>query len=85
MITYKNISCSVKTFYGVTFMPNDVKEVSGYINDRGMVRVFNVKKSAPKKRTYNKKPVISESKPVDSTSTENINLVKLDKEETPNG
>jgi hypothetical protein len=85
MIIYKNISCSVKTFYGVTFEPNDVKGVPGYINDHGMVRVVNHKKPQPKKRTYNKKSVISESKPTDSASIENNNLVTINKEETPNG
>jgi len=85
MIIYKNISCSVKTFYGVTFDPNDVKGVPGYINDRSMVRVSNYKKSQPKKRTYTKKSVISESKPTDSASIENNNLVTINKEEKPNG
>lgn len=46
MITYKNISNSPKTFYGVTFNPNEIKEVPGYINHISMIRVF--KKSSPK-------------------------------------
>lgn len=46
MITYKNISNSPKTFYGVTFNPNDIKEVPGYINHINMVRVFE--KARPK-------------------------------------
>ncbi len=86
MIKYKNISCSVKTFYGVTFEPNDVKEVPGYINDKGMTRVFNDKKLPVKKRTYNKKqPVITESKLADSPSNEAKNNINTIKEETPNG
>jgi len=40
MMTYKNISNSPKTFYGVTFNPNEIKEVPGYINHINMVRVF---------------------------------------------
>lgn len=43
MITYKNISYSAKTFYGVKFAPGDIKSVPGYINCRGMVRVFPAK------------------------------------------
>ena len=42
MITYKNISFSAKTFYGVRFEPGDVREVPGYINCRGMVRLSNM-------------------------------------------
>ena len=34
---YKNTSYSVKTFYGVTFRPNETKEVPGYINDKYMI------------------------------------------------
>ena len=90
MITYKNISVSTKTFYGVTFKPNDIKEVPGYINDKGMVRVLSsVKKEVPeKKRSYNKKSsTITESQPKDSTSTEdkNNNITTINKEETLNG
>jgi len=34
---YKNISNSVKTFYGKTFKPGEIKEVPGYINNRYMI------------------------------------------------
>lgn len=34
---YKNISCSAKTFHGVTFQPGEIKEVSNYINDKFMI------------------------------------------------
>ena len=40
MITYKNISFSAKTFYGVRFEPGEVKDVPGYINSPSMIRVF---------------------------------------------
>ena len=40
MITYKNISYSAKTFYGVKFNPGETKSVPGYINHKGMVRIF---------------------------------------------
>ena len=39
MISYKNISLSVKTFHGVTFKPGDVKEVTDFINDDGFIVV----------------------------------------------
>ena len=42
MITYKNISFSAKTFYGVRFEPGQKKSVPGYINSPGMVRVFGI-------------------------------------------
>ena len=36
---YKNVSYSEKTFYGVKFLPGEVAEVPGYINDRQMIVV----------------------------------------------
>ena len=42
MITYKNISCSAKTFYGVKFESGEQKSVPGYINNPCMVRIFGV-------------------------------------------
>jgi len=39
MPTYKNLSKAVKTFYGVTFLPGEVKSVSGYINNTKFARV----------------------------------------------
>lgn len=39
MPTYKNLSNAVKTFYGVTFLPGDVKSVPGYINNLKFIRV----------------------------------------------
>lgn len=52
MITYKNISFSAKTFYGVKFNPGDVKSVPGYINSSGMVRIFGVKPELNKAPIY---------------------------------
>jgi len=40
MITYKNISYSAKTFYGVKFGSGEIKQVPGYINDPSMIRIF---------------------------------------------
>ena len=43
MITYKNISTSAKTFYGVKFNPGELQSVPGYINSSSMVRIFGIK------------------------------------------
>lgn len=48
MITYKNISYSAKTFYGVKFEPGETKSVPGYINCASFVRVFDKKPKAAK-------------------------------------
>ena len=39
MIKYKNISSYPLTFYGVTFNPNEIKEVPGFINHIKMIKV----------------------------------------------
>ena len=45
---YKNTSYFVKTFYGVTFQPQEIKEVGEYINDKFLVLVDGPQvKSAP--------------------------------------
>lgn len=41
MIYYKNTSCSVKTFHGVSFNPGEVKAVPDFINQKYMIRVDN--------------------------------------------
>ena len=43
MITYKNISASAKTFYGVKFNPGETQSVPGYINSPSMVRILGIK------------------------------------------
>ena len=40
---YKNTSYFVKTFYGVTFQPQEIKEVGEYINDKFFVLVDDPK------------------------------------------
>jgi len=73
MIKYKNISGQTLTFYNVTFNPNDIKEVPGYINHLKMIRVKDSeipkpkatlevveekqKVEAPAKRTYTKRKI----------------------------
>lgn len=36
---YRNLSQSVKTFYGVKFYPGDTKDVPGYIHHPKFIRV----------------------------------------------
>ena len=68
---YKNISCSVKTFYGVEFKPGQIQEVPGYINSSGMIVVDgpaaeSVKQSKPSsektKKNSEKAEVIPEAR-----------------------
>lgn len=54
---YKNISYSEKTFHGVTFKPNETKEVFDYINSP-----FMILSSAPEDNKEQQKPS-PESKP----------------------
>ena len=55
MIKYKNISSYPLTFYGVTFNPNETKEVPNYINHIKMIRV----KESPKAQKPPVKVIIS--------------------------
>lgn len=45
---YKNTSIIQKTFHGVTFKPGEIKDVPGYINNRGFVRVSEMPQEPPK-------------------------------------
>ena len=49
MIKYQNISGQILTFYGVTFNPNDIKEVPGYINHIKMIRVKEIPRTSKPK------------------------------------
>lgn len=89
MIKYKNISCSTKTFYGITFNPGDVKEVPGYVNASGMTRIFGIKETklnsiTTKRGRPSKKAAVEEAKLPELTSTTNKSDNILE-EETPNG
>lgn len=55
---YKNVSYSVKTFYGVTFEPGEIKNVDRYINN---VWLIPVGEQVNEQNTTQKKPS-SESK-----------------------
>ena len=48
MLRYKNISSYPLTFYGITFNPNEIKEVSGYINHPKMIRIKEQIEPKPK-------------------------------------
>lgn len=48
---YKNISYSVKTFYGVEFKPGETKEVPGYINHLKMIVVNKLPNEASNKQS----------------------------------
>lgn len=66
---YKNISCSVKTFHGVTFKPNETKEVSEYINNKYMILVdAPVKEAVNVQQKPSDKPKRSNPKPEEPKS-----------------
>ena len=90
MITYKNISFSAKTFYGVKFAPGELQSVPGYINDPSMVRVFGVVPKSNKvlpiyetPRRGRKKSTIPEK--VEVAETQEIKIEDISKEETTDG
>lgn len=71
---YKNISIATKTFYGKTFKPGDIKDVPGYINDKGFERCAPPK-AAPKQPVATPKP---------ASKSDKINKTE-DKEESVDG
>lgn len=75
---YKNISIATKTFHGVTLKPGEIKNVPGYINDKGFVRCEAPK--APVKSSA--KPSVEATKPA-TQSTKSTKIEK--KEESVNG
>ena len=90
MITYKNISYSAKTFYGVRFEPGETKSVPGYVNCSGMVRIF-----APKAKPKTSKIIIEEpiaarkrkkpNEPEKDSVAETQEIKITSEEETSNG
>lgn len=69
---YKNTSTIQKTFHGVTFKPGDIKEVPGYINDRGFVRVAELPKEPPKRKESAKSTSSKEEKEQPETKKEDV-------------
>ena len=47
MYYYKNLSCSVKTFHGVSFQPGEIAAVPDFINQKYMIRIDNPKQQKP--------------------------------------
>ena len=92
MITYKNISYSAKTFYGVKFEPGETKSVPGYINCASLVRVFDKKSKQTKSYTVEpvsvsnrgrkKKTVESEKETI---AEPEVKITEISEEETSNG
>lgn len=69
MFYYKNVSNTIKTFYGVTFQPQQTAGVAKYINDAKMIRV-------PAPKIEPKKVVVKEGK-------KKVEPVKEEKKTTP--
>lgn len=71
---YKNLSHATKTFYGVTFQPNDEHEVPGYINNPKFIRLneFTQKSDEPPKTTDKTEEV--QSAPIKKKSGRTRNL-----------
>ena len=81
MITYKNISFSTKTFYGVKFKPGEIKSVPGYINSFGMVRVSEPKPATSKPKFFDI-PVAEPTKVRKKKSTESEKVEVAETKET---
>lgn len=56
MIRYKNNSNTTKTFYGVKFLPGEIKSVPGIINHSKFIRVNSVPVEPLKRTTSANKP-----------------------------
>ena len=94
MITYKNISFSAKTFYGVRFEPGEINSVPGYINSSGMIRVTTPQTTAqpnkpiphtePTGSKRGRKPKSAEPEKVEVAETQEIKI-EISEEETSNG
>ena len=94
MIKYKNISFTAKTFYGVKFAPGEIKEVPGYVNCSGMVRVIDPKPTTTNKPTYlfeEPAPVSTRGRKKKSSEPEKVlfadteTKIEISKEETSDG
>ena len=73
MFCYKNISLSVKTFYGISFAPGDIKEVPGPINSKHFVRAKLPKTSkSVSKSKANKAPAPTLSESSDTVKNSEI-------------
>ena len=88
MITYKNISNSAKTFYGVKFMPGDAKAVPGYVNSNGMIRFYGVNQIPTNKEPIYDTPKRGRKKAAESEKDSKAEITEtqiMTEEETSNG
>lgn len=85
MTCYKNISNSVKTFYGVTFKPGETHEVTGHINSPNMIRVKDMPKEPPKAEKGKSQPKSTMIKSDVEEDTKKKSTQEGKKEENPNG
>lgn len=74
---YKNCTSTVKTFYGVTFKPGEIKDVIGYINSPGFVRTSKPKEPPTEKvekRKYTKraKSIVPVDDCIDSVDNQSL-------------
>ncbi len=78
---YKNVSYTVKTFYGVKFNPGDTKEVNGVINDKWMVLVDSEHSSSTHQNKISPETLRNDSQN-DDTTTSKSKGTKVVKQET---
>lgn len=77
---YKNCSCTVKTFYGVTFKPGETKQVDSIINDKWLVPVNDVTTTALK--STQQKPSPEQPKEVPALQPIEPDMVKTSEDKT---
>lgn len=84
MPTYKNLSKAVKTFYGVTFLPGEVKSVSGYINDKHFIKVTvpETREQTPIQTVVKEEPKTPIMKPVEEEKKPTRKYTKKSKKES---
>ena len=93
MITYKNISYSAKTFYGVKFNPGETKSVPGFINSPSMIRINGVKPIPETAQSISSVPISTRGRKKKSIDTEKESIADTEnqitetipEEETTNG
>lgn len=79
---YKNISISVKTFYGIEFKPGDIKNVPGYINHPMMVVVDKPKVNDEHKAKFKSSNVKSKKASDNSLAIPSEAVTQLQEEAT---
>lgn len=82
---YKNLSNTVKTFYGVTFEPNEIKEVPGYINHPKFLITDKPIHKEPPKDVIKKADEKQSDKQVLKDNKVSVKQILNQEEEIPNG